>query len=227
MPNSIAPQTPFVRRYVVAMSVLIVAAIMATLALREGVRARTKTAPVATASVAPESTAAGALPVLGEVGDFTLTDQAGAAITAASLRGKIYVADFFFTSCGSVCPIMSEAMSKLHKAYAVDPRVAFVSISVDPATDTPEVLKKYAARYSADPARWHFLTGADAAIQSLAKDRFKLGHADEPVNHTTRFVLVDGAGKIRGYYFGTESASIAELQVAIQQLLLETPAARS
>jgi protein SCO1/2 len=212
------PQIPFVRRYVLAMSVLILAAVLATLALRESVRARTAAGPAAPAVL--EAAAPGALPELGEVGEFSLTDQSGAAFTAASLRGKIYVVDFFFTSCGSVCPLMSEAMSKLHKKFAAEPQVAFLSISVDPVTDTPEVLAKYAARYAADPARWHFLTGADAAIQLLAKDRFKLGHADEPVNHTTRFVLVDRAGKIRGYYFGTEPASVSELGQAIQRLLV-------
>ncbi len=220
MPSSLLPHSSFVRRYVLAMSVLILAAIFVTLALREGVRARTAAQPAMQAVIA--ATAPGALSELGVVGEFSLTDQSGAAFNSAALEGKIYVVDFIFTSCGSVCPVMSEAMSKLHKTYAADPRVAFVSVSVDPATDTPEVLTKYAARYGADTARWHFLTGDDAAIQLLAKDRFKLGHADEPVNHTTRFVLVDGVGKIRGYYFGTEPASVAALQVDIENLLVDS-----
>lgn len=219
MSLQIAPRSTFVRRYLVVMSVLIVAAILLTLAMQAGVRERMSEGAPAVAALPAQTDN---LPVLGEAGDFTLTDQTGATFSSASLRGKVYVADFFFTSCSSVCPVMSASMAQLHRDFAAEPRLSFVSISVDPVTDKPEVLDGYAKRYSADPARWHFLTGEDAAIQRLAKDRFKLGQADKPVNHTTRFVLVDGTGKIRGYYFGTEPESVAMLSKDIERLLGES-----
>ncbi len=215
----IVPKNTFVRRYLVVMSVLILAAVLAVLALRAGVRARADQDSAVPAAGVPAVT--DALPVIGEAGEFSLIDQTGAPFSSASLLGKAYVVDFIFTSCSSVCPVMSDSMAQLQREFAAEPRVAFVSVSVDPVTDTPEVLDRYAKRFSADPARWHFLTGEDAAIQSLAKDRFLLGHADQPVNHTTRFVLVDPAGKIRGYYFGTEPASVAALSQDIERLLQE------
>jgi len=214
---SILPQTPFVRRYLVAMSILTIAAILAVLAMRAGLREQALAAHEAAGSQA----AAGPLPELGAIGDFTLTDQNGTPFGASSLAGKIYIADFFFTSCSGICPVMSNAMTELQATFAGESRVSFISITVDPATDTPEVLTRYAARYGAEPGRWHFLTGEADAIQRLAKERFLLGYGDEPVNHSSRFVLVDGAGKIRGFYFGTEPASIEALQMDIRRLLGE------
>lgn len=213
---SLLPQSTFVRRYLVVMSVLTIAAILAVLALRAGLREQALAAHDGTAPATAE-----ALPVLGEIGDFTLTDQSGAPFEASSLAGKIYVADFFFTSCSGICPVMSKAMADVQQEFTGDHRVAFVSITVDPATDTPEVLTRYAARYGAEPGRWHFLTGEADAIQRLAKERFLLGYGDEPVNHSSRFVLVDGAGAIRGFYFGNEPASIAALKVDLRRLLDE------
>lgn len=199
------------------MSILTLAGILAVLALRTALREKALAAHDVTGQAAP-----GPLPELGTIGDFTLTDQTGAPFAQASLVGKIYVADFFFTSCSGICPVMSKAMAEVQAAFDGEPRVAFVSISVDPATDTPEVLTRYAARYGAEPGRWHFLTGEADAIQRLAKDRFLLGYGDEPVNHSSRFVLVDGAGKIRGFYFGTESASLDALRMDIRRLLTES-----
>lgn len=213
MAVKIIPQSTFVRRYLIVMSILIIASVLLVMALRAGVKAK-----MAQESAQP---ATNALPIVGDAGEFTLTDQTGAAFSTSSLRGKIYVIDFMFTSCTNVCPVMSGAMAQLHREFAQENRVAFVSVSVDPTTDTPAVLDRYAKRFDADPARWHFLTGEDAAIQSIAKDRFKLGHADKPVNHATNFVLVDGAGKIRGYYTGTEADSVAALRQHMNQLLEE------
>jgi len=217
MSVTIAPQNTFVRRYLVVMSVLILAAILATLALRAGVRAKAAD-PAATVS-GQTVPATGELPVISKVSEFTLIDQAGAPFSSKALEGKIWVADFIFTSCASVCPVMTTSMVQVQRAFQDDSRVSFVSVSVDPVIDKPEVLDQYAKRHQADPARWHFLTGDNAAIQSLARDQFKLGHAEKPVNHDTHFVLVDGSGQIRGYYFGTEPSSIAALIQDISKLL--------
>ncbi len=216
MPTHLTPQSPFVRRYLVVMSILTLAGILAVLALRSAVREQALAAHEVT------NQATEALPVLGQIGEFTLTDQSGAPFGSAQLAGKLYVADFFFTSCSGICPVMSKAMGDLQTQFADELRISFVSITVDPATDTPEVLTRYAARYKAEAGRWHFLTGEAEAVQRLAKERFLLGYGDEPVNHSGRFVLVDGTGAIRGFYFGTEAASIEALKHDLHRLLSES-----
>ena len=94
--------------------------------------------------------------------------------------------------------------------------VAYVSISVDPETDTPEVLARFAERYGADPARWTFLTGAPEAIQSIAADSFMLGSIDDPMIHSPKFTLVDKQGRIRGYYTGTDEVEVDQMITAVQ-----------
>jgi protein SCO1/2 len=142
--------------------------------------------------------------------DFALVDQAGRAVDLESLAGTPWIADFIFTRCGIVCPRMTEAMQRLGESLPAATDVRRVSISVDPEYDTPEVLAAYAAKYGITDAGWLFLTGEREAIHSLAIGGFKLAvddnppagsvNADEPILHSTRFVLVDGAGTIRGYY---------------------------
>lgn len=140
------------------------------------------------------------LPVHGEVGNFTLTERSGATVTQAELRSHIWIADFIFTSCAGPCPMMTAKMSDLQTALQNIPKVKLVSISVDPDRDTPEVLSEYAQKFEADADRWWFLTGPMSQITPLAVERFKLGSVENPIFHSTRFVLVDGQGRIRGYY---------------------------
>lgn len=204
------PQSAFVRRYLVVMSVLTVAAILTTLALRSGVRART--------SIAVEGPRISEK--LGQITGFELTDQTGKAFGSAELAGRFYVADFIFTSCAGACPTMTAAMGDLYREFENDDRLRFVSISVDPATDTPERLREFAARYGADPVRWKFLTGDIQAIDTLAREQFLLGSAGEPVNHSNRFVLVDESGGIRGFYDGTDAESLAKLRTDLSHVLL-------
>jgi protein SCO1/2 len=162
-----------------------------------------------------------ALPVLSDLSAFTLTNAAGAAYNSATLAGKIWVADFFFTSCTGTCPVMSTNMAKLQTQYAERDDVNFVSISVNPEVDTPERLTTYADKYKANLNRWHFLTGPDEQIQSIAVDEFKLGLGDSYVLHSTRFVLVDRQGRIRGYYSGVEEEEVEEIARDIERLLRE------
>ena len=152
------------------------------------------------------------LPVIATLPDFTLTRSDGRAVSRADLAGKVWVADFIFTSCAGICPILSARMAELQRGLGDrDPDVRLVSFSVDPTRDTPPALADYAERYSADPERWWFLTGDAKAIQDLSVGGFKLGldptggTEAEPITHSSRFVLVDQAGHIRGYY-GTEDA---------------------
>jgi protein SCO1/2 len=147
------------------------------------------------------------LPIFGEVPDFHLSDRSGKPVSLSDLRGKIWIADFIFAYCGGPCPIMTERMSRLQSILLRDhmEKVRCVSITVDPARDTPEVLSDYANRHGASPNRWYFLTGDKQAIYDLAIKGFKVGVEDaqdgsKQPTHSTRFMLVDRTGRIRGYY---------------------------
>ncbi len=153
------------------------------------------------------------LPKLFEVPRFTLTERSGQPFDSASLRGKVWVADFFFTSCPGTCLMLSKRMKEIHDATVKGGDVRFVSISTDAETDTPAVMTKYAASLGAD-SRWSFLTGARDTVFELSIKGFKLALADaegvdvkEKFIHSTKLVLVDRHGWIRGYYDGVSPAS--------------------
>jgi protein SCO1/2 len=152
------------------------------------------------------------LPILGMVPEFALTDTSGSVFESRQLAGKVWVADFIFTRCAGPCPLLSSKMATLQTAFAVHPDFHLISISVDPERDTPEVLLEYAKRYQANPQSWTFLTGKNAEIQNLLVKGLKIGSDEEPIYHSTRFVLVDGVMRIRGYYDGTETAAIQRLK---------------
>lgn len=199
------------------------------------------------------------LPVLRQLPDFELTNRDGRGIGLGALAGKPFVADFVFTHCPGVCPILSERMQALSDELNADgrgERVNLVSISVDPGRDTPEVLADYAARHGAG-ANWFFLTGGRDAIRRLVVEGFQLvlddserqaaveaaasaapdavgadgeapngGAPDagddagkEPIVHSNRFVLVDGAGRIRGYYNAFDAEELANLRRDLDRLL--------
>ena len=144
-----------------------------------------------------------ALPELGAVPAFNLTTDAGSRADEAMFVGKVSVVDFIFTSCAGICPMMSARMAWLQEELREYPDVQFVSFSVDPATDTPELLTEYGKRYGAIPGRWTFLTGDREQIYSLTQKGFHLGleaEGDDAIIHSPKFVLVDRKGSIRGYY---------------------------
>jgi len=155
------------------------------------------------------------LPDLGKVDAFRLTAADGQPFDSATLDGNIWVADFIFTNCPGPCPRMSQLMSRLQQ---LSPDAKLVSITVDPQRDTPEVLAKYAKQYQAVEGRWHFLTGDIKDIHNLSRDVFKLGDVDGSLNHSTRFVLVDRKGHIRGYYATQEDAPLRRLSDDIKRL---------
>jgi len=136
------------------------------------------------------------LPVFGEIPRFELTNQQGKKFDRASLDGHVWIADFIFTNCESSCPRMSSKMHSIQNA--TDANVRLVSFTVDPARDTPQALAEYGKKYSADESRWTFLTGDPATLNMLDRDAFKLGTLN--MDHSTRFVLIDKAGRVRGYY---------------------------
>jgi len=169
------------------------------------------------------------LPKHFELPQFTLIERSGKPFDSASLRGKVWVADFFFTSCPGTCLMLSKRMKEVHGAFGKDENVRFVSISTDPANDTPEVMTKYADGLGAD-SRWAFVTGRHDAVFDLSIKSFKLAlveeenvDAKEKFIHSTKLVLVDRKGWIRGYYdgVGEGSAEKDRLVADIKRLLAE------
>ncbi len=162
------------------------------------------------------------LPTFADVPPFTLTAQDGREFRSAeALKDKVWVASFFFTTCNGPCPRMSAQMKRIQQATEATPDVQLVSFTVDPANDTPEVLAAYAQRFRADPARWHFLTGPPAALQALSKDVFQLGDIGVKLDHSTRFLLIDRKGRLRGYYDTTDATTIEQLTADIAKLRKE------
>lgn len=160
---------------------------------------------------------------LGMAPAFELVDQTGSKFDSARLDGKIWIADFIFTSCPGPCPIISTRMSEVGHALR-DTDVDLVSFTVDPDKDTPEVLRVYAEKLGAKPQRWQFLTGAKPMLYDLTKNGFKLAVDDsEPGNpiHSTRAVLVDRHQQIRGYYDVLAPDGVTKLIADARHLLRE------
>ena len=166
------------------------------------------------------------LPKDGIVPPFQLIDQNGQSFGTQQLQGKIWIADFVYSTCPGPCPMISSRMSETQKPLR-DTGVQLVSFSVDPEHDTPAVLREYAAQLKAQPGRWHFLTGDKATVYRLSRDGFKLatlaGGAAGPI-HSTRIVLVDRGGEIRGYYDATDADAVTRLLADTHHLLREQPA---
>ena len=168
-------------------------------------------------------------PVLGEVPPFALTRQDGQGFSQADLIGKVWIADFIFTTSAGPCPLMTQRMENLNNRFRQDQDLRLVSFSVDPEYDTPEVLTEYATHFGAQPERWAFLTGDRDAIYDLSIKGFKLavddqvdpGDYDHMIIHSTYFVLVDRAARIRGYYDGTDPERLAQLANDTTMLLRE------
>ena len=161
------------------------------------------------------------LPVLGQVNNFQLFDENGDEFALRQLHGKIWIANFFFTTCADICPVMSKNMAALHRSYNLIEDVWHVSITVNPEYDSAGVLKNYAKTFNADTSKWHFLTGPRAQITELAVKSFKLGSIEEPVFHSAKFALVDRRGLIRGYYDGVQPGEVSQLFKDISVLLKE------
>jgi len=161
------------------------------------------------------------LPELGSIGHFQLTDSESQEFSDHNLNGKVWVANFIFTSCQGVCPMMTKNMSKVFNNFKNQSDFQIVSISVDPETDTPEVLQSYAKKYNVENENWHFLTGDREKIKKLMFEDFKLGYADDVIFHSDRMVLVDQHNKIRGYYTGTDGNEFNKLSLDIARLLKE------
>jgi protein SCO1/2 len=162
------------------------------------------------------------LPVYGRVPEFRLTSQTGEPFDRKALDGKLWVADFIFTHCSGPCLRLSAQMRRVQSVVAELPDVRLISFSVDPQRDTPPVLAEYAKRYRAEPGRWFFLTGDQKTLDALDRRAFMLGNVDGSLQHSTRFVLVDRQGRIRGYYGTSEDDPTMHLIADIRRLARES-----
>ena len=160
------------------------------------------------------------------IADFSFTNQNGKTITQKDYEGKIYVADFFFTTCGSICPIMTTNMIDVQKAFANNPKVMILSHTVTPEIDSVPVLKKYALEKGVIDSKWNLVTGDKKDIYRMARKSYlavKLGKPEELYDmvHTENFVLVDAERRVRGFYDGTKKEEVKKLIEDIQWLLTE------
>lgn len=164
------------------------------------------------------------------IGDFAFRNQNGEEITQEFVKNKVFVAEYFFTTCGTICPIMNKQMKRVQAAYSDNEGVKILSFTVHPEVDTVEQMKRYAVGHDANDNQWQFLTGNKEALYGLARKSFfvlkpaeaeNLGDAGSDFIHTNNFVLVDRKRRIRGYYDGTSTTSVDSLITDIERLLEE------
>ena len=176
---------------------------------------------------APTRASAMEVPVLGSVPEFSLTEANGTTLQRADLLGKVWIASFLFTRCGEACPLMMQQEARLQPDLPLRDDLRLVSFSVDPDWDTPKVLTEYAHTFGADQSRWLFLTGDKKQVYHLASDGFHLAAQpadptkEMPILHSTRLVLVDRGGAIRGYYDSSDPVEMQKLIRDVRQVLAE------
>ncbi len=178
--------------------------------------------------------AEGPLSVFGRVSEsFRLTNQWGETVSLDDLKGKVWIAYFFFSTCPSICPIMNRNMADVQLEFANNPNVLIVGFTVDPKTDTPEVLRRYGEKWGVQRGKWHYLTGDKEVIYRVARNSFKLGVSPAPPEqqggehdfiHSEKFVLVDSKGQIRGYYNGVDKNEVQRLMQDVYRVLQENGA---
>jgi len=164
------------------------------------------------------------------IGTFSMTNQDGNTVTINDVKGKIHVAEYFFTHCGSICPIMNKQMQRVHRKFKSNNNVKILSFTVDPENDTVQRMKWYANKHNASGNNWHFLTGDKEELYQLARKSYftlkpaearNLGDAGSDFIHTNNFVLVDRELRIRGYYDGTNQAEVTKMMRDMELLLEE------
>ncbi|GAB5417315.1 MAG: hypothetical protein Crog4KO_28970 [Crocinitomicaceae bacterium] len=163
------------------------------------------------------------------IGAFEMTNQDGMSVSLDDVKGKVHVAEYFFTHCQSICPVMNKQMQRVHRKFKSNDDVKILSFTVDPDNDTVQRMKWYADKHGASGNNWHFLTGDKEDLYRLARTSYfvlkpaearNLGDAGSDFIHTNNFVLVDRKLRIRGYYDGTRQAEVTKM-MADMELLLE------
>ena len=164
------------------------------------------------------------------IGSFSFANQNGDTITLDDVKDKVFVVEYFFTTCGSICPVMTAQMTRVQSKFNGQEDLKILSFTVDPETDTVKVMRRYASKHKAVDGQWHFLTGEKDELYSLARNSFfvlkpaeaaNLGDAGSDFIHTNNFVLVDKQQRIRGYYDGTSISEVNQLMDDIEILLKE------
>jgi len=158
------------------------------------------------------------IPDLGLSPEMNLVERSGSAFGKSNMLGKISVVNFFFTSCKGPCPRMNGRVAEMYHKFSTSDKVQFVSISVDPARDSLTILKQYAENFGVNDNRWLFLRGEIDEVQRINELGFKLG-GELPSLHSTKLILVDPAGKIRGYYDSNDDESLRLLTTHVKELL--------
>ena len=198
-------------------ALVVALALLAGLLLVVRTRGRAKIGERPPAAAAPGERP---LPVLSDVPAFAFTNRDGRAIDQSALRGHVWIADFIFTRCVTMCPITTAKMNVLRRAIPSSD-VRFVSFSVDPDYDTPAVLRAYAGRWNADP-RWLLLTGPAKRVTDLASTMNvpfqRTAMPLEPILHTSLFFLIDQRGRLRGQYASLDDASVLRLAADASRL---------
>lgn len=165
-----------------------------------------------------------------KIGSFSFQNQNNQEITLESVRGKVFVVEYFFTTCGTICPKMNAQMQRVQDKYRGNDNFKILSFTVNPEVDTVEQMKRYADEHNADHSQWHFLTGTREKLYELARKSFfvlkpaeaqNLGDVGSDFIHTNNFVLVDKLLRIRGYYDGTNPKEVDKLMKDVGLLLKE------
>lgn len=161
--------------------------------------------------------------VVQPIPEFAFYNQDSVLVTNKTLAGKVYVTDFFFTSCPTICPIMKGQMLRVYNQYKTNDKVMLVSHTIDPRHDGVPTLKRYSEKLGVDASKWHFLTGNQDVIYELAYDYMVSAAEDSTAPggyiHSGAFILIDQKGYIRGYYDGTQEIDVDALLVDIVRLL--------
>ena len=169
------------------------------------------------------------LPVLNYVKDFSFTDQTGKKVSQRDMEGKVYVAEYFFTTCKGICPKMNTNMKKVFEKFKAEPNFAIISHTCMPETDSVPVMKAFSDMIGADPKKWFFVTGRKDSLYKMARESYLLDNEknnslnyDEQFIHTQFFSVIDKEGRVRGVYDGLKNDEIDKLSRDIKDLLRET-----
>lgn len=165
-----------------------------------------------------------------KIGDFSFTDQNNRTFGLKDVKGKVFVAEYFFSTCGTICPRMTAQMQRVHNHFKQNNQIEILSFTVDPETDSVARLAEYAKAHQANSKQWHFLTGEKEKLYEVARRSFFVlkpaavqnqGDVGSDFIHTNNFVLVDRQLRIRGYYDGTSEIEVDRLMKDMERLLEE------
>ncbi len=208
----------FFKKYRLFLSVVLLFSII-TIALFYNALLPKKTLPIYTPSMVNEELVDTTVQYIAKnhfISNFSFVNQNGKTITQKDYEGKIYVADFFFTTCGSICPKMTTNLAEVQKAFINNPKVMLLSHSVLPDIDSVPVLKAYAIKNRVNDKKWNLVTGNKKEIYSMARKSYlavKQGKPSEIYDmvHTENFVLIDDKRRVRGFYDGTKKEDVQQL----------------